>query len=128
MIAVMLFKDTLYSIESSERSADSARYRIRLNAEHAIYRAHFPGEPITPGVCILQMALELLSDAVGGNVALANAKNVKYLSILRPDGVPVDVTLTRIEDTPDGLKAQIAFQKEETPVAKLSLLCRRIAE
>ena len=28
--------------------------RIQLHPEHVIYQAHFPGSPITPGVCIIQ--------------------------------------------------------------------------
>ena len=36
--------------------------KIRLNPDHEIYRAHFPGNPITPGVCIVQIISEVLGE------------------------------------------------------------------
>ena len=89
----MVFRNSFYFVDSSVRGDGSASYVIRLNAEHGIFRAHFPGEPITPGVCILQMGLELLSDAAGEKVELCRAKNVKFLHILHPDDGPVEVRI-----------------------------------
>ena len=60
----MLFRNNLYFIDAAQRTEDGAVYTLRLNPDHVIYKAHFPGEPITPGVCILQIGQELLSDAV----------------------------------------------------------------
>ena len=33
--------------------------RITLNPAHPIFAGHFPGNPITPGVCMLQIIKEL---------------------------------------------------------------------
>ena len=43
-------------------SRSNTSFRLRLNPEHFIYQAHFPGEPVTPGVCILQIGKELLAE------------------------------------------------------------------
>ena len=45
--------DSLYKVISDTRSETGHVYSIELDPEHFIYKAHFPGEPITPGVCIL---------------------------------------------------------------------------
>ena len=56
----MILKNNFYHIAQASVDLPRATYEIALNAQHFIYQAHFPGEPITPGVCILQMACELL--------------------------------------------------------------------
>ena len=52
-----LSDDFFYVIKREER-CDKQCFTIRLNGEHEIFKAHFPGEPITPGVCQLQMVVE----------------------------------------------------------------------
>ena len=124
----MIFLNKLYDIESAERTDAGVAYTVRLHAEHPIYRGHFPGEPVTPGVCILQMALELLSDAVGESLALGGLQNVKFLQILRPEGMPVRVDISRIERSGGEVKAQVDVSAADAMVAKISLTCRKIAE
>ena len=53
---------------------------IRLLPESPVYRGHFPGYPITPGVCLVQIALELI-----GDVRLVGAKNIKFTSPVFPE-------------------------------------------
>lgn len=118
----------LYFIEAVNRPDEGGIcYTIRLNAEHVIYKAHFPEEPITPGVCIIQTGMELLDDATGGDMELSCVKNVKFLNILHPDGTPVNVSIKKIEETEGIVKAQIEFSIPDTPIAKMSLVCTRTA-
>ena len=76
---------------------------IRLLPESPVYRGHFPGYPITPGVCLVQIALELIGEMAGraghdekkemadqvghdGNkVRLVGAKNIKFTSPVFPE-------------------------------------------
>ena len=64
--------------------ASEAVFRVRLNPEHIIYKAHFPEQPITPGVIIVRMAVELLSERLGRRVRLVAAPNIKFSSPLFP--------------------------------------------
>lgn len=120
----MVFRNSFYFVDSSARGDGSASYVIRLNAGHEIFRAHFPGEPITPGVCILQMGLELLSDAAGEKVELCRAKNVKFLHILHPDDGPVEVRIGKMGKEDGALTATIDFMRKDLPLAKMTLVCR----
>ena len=124
----MLFRNNLYFIDSVSREEEDVTFRLHLNAEHVIYRAHFPGEPITPGVCLLQMGVELLSDVVGSGLEMDTVKNVKFLSVLRPEGQTVEVRVHHLTVNEENVKAQIDFTAAEVPVARMSLLCRKIAE
>ena len=82
--------------------ADDLGATVRLLPESAVYAGHFPGYPITPGVCLVQIALELIAEMAGqaghdeknemagqaGHddkaVRLVAAKNIKFTSPVFP--------------------------------------------
>lgn len=51
---------------------------VRMLPGSPIYAAHFPGFPVTPGVALLQMALDLIGCPLKG------ASNLKFLIPVRP--------------------------------------------
>ncbi len=57
---------------------DGLRFTIVLNAQHPIYKAHFPDMPITPGACLLQIAEELMQQRI------VHIANLKFLQIVPP--------------------------------------------
>ena len=58
----MQLKNNLYKIIRKEGVGPVVNYAIELIPSCVIYAAHFPGEPITPGVCIVQMGKELVEE------------------------------------------------------------------
>ena len=78
---------------------DADHIQLRLNAAHPIYQAHFPGNPITPGVCIVQMVGELLSRRLGRVLYLQKIVNLKFVSTISPVANPViEVSFTAVTD------------------------------
>jgi len=122
----MKLKNDLYKILCEDKQGFSGRYEIKLNGEHFIYQAHFPGEPITPGVCIVQIGQELLEELIGRNLRIQTVKNVKFLQVITPtDSHEVSYHLNKIQLMDDGaVKAQILVTREDKEMAKLSLVCR----
>jgi 3-hydroxyacyl-[acyl-carrier-protein] dehydratase len=120
----MKLLDSLYSIIDQVVTDAEHRYTIKLNPQHFIYAAHFPGEPITPGVCIMQIAQELLSEHTGQALAIKCVKNVKFLRIITPNENPVvSYSLQKISREDESIKAQVSVSSEEGVFAKLSLVC-----
>lgn len=125
----MVLLDNLYTIISNSRTDSGEDFLIHLNADHYIYNAHFPGEPITPGVCILQMCIELLSRHTGQQLKLSCALNVKYLKIIVPSQCPdLLVSLRKLQQisTESGktiTKAQFVVSAGDEIHTKLSLEC-----
>jgi len=119
----MKLQDNLFTIVSQQREDAAAAFQVRLNPEWPIYKAHFPGNPITPGVCIVQMVQELLQNLVQRDLRLREAKNVKYVSIVSPKEVlDLTITFSKIEPQPDGsLKVQAQVSNGETLYTKLSV-------
>ena len=57
-----IFLNSLYTIKRMLREGDSNKLSamIRLNPSHEIFKGHFPGNPILPGVCVVQILKEIL--------------------------------------------------------------------
>lgn len=51
-----MLQDSFFDIVSES----GTQFVLRFHPEHPIYAAHFPGQPLTPGVCFVQIAFELL--------------------------------------------------------------------
>ncbi len=122
----MKLLDRLYTITSKCTVTDGEhKYFIKLNPDSTIYKAHFPGNPITPGVCILQIAIELIQDALEKTLLVDTVKNVKFLKIIVPEETPeVQYQLQRISEEDDIIKYKVTVSAEEVEYAKLSLICR----
>ncbi|MBT0607741.1 3-hydroxyacyl-ACP dehydratase [Aequorivita echinoideorum] len=83
----MLFQD-LYSISTQEKTENGISVHLNLNAEHLIFSGHFPGNPVMPGVCMLQILKELTEVAVGKKLRLSTSTNVKFLALINPEKNP----------------------------------------
>ena len=124
----MILKDQLYYICDRKTEGDAYIYSIELNPQHFIYKAHFPKEPITPGVCILQISKELLEDLKEEKLEIKVVKNVKFVSIISPNkNKQVVFKIEKISDTDDGdIKMQSVVYDKDILFSKISLICSRI--
>lgn len=91
----MIFLDNLYSVVSAHAEGDTAfRYTIDLIPDSVIFSAHFPGEPIMPGACIVQMVEELYDLWTQRSTTLLKVNNLKFLAVISPTAVSsLDVCL-----------------------------------
>ena len=75
-----MLEGVLYTVVSKEENSAT----VRLIPESPIYKAHFPEYPITPGVTLLQISLELMGKKLVG------AKEIKFVAPVLPgDGIEV---------------------------------------
>lgn len=64
--------------------ADTATFRIALQPDSAIYRGHFPGHPVCPGVCHIQMARECAERLVGHGLRLVSIARCQFKTMATP--------------------------------------------
>lgn len=135
----MILKNNLYTIKETKVDAQQGVFLLQLHPEHVIYQAHFPGQPITPGVCIVQMGKELLEDYLAQmpdkpwngsvNLQVVKVKNVKFLSVISPDeSLEITYQIGKIvisEDTGE-VKTQIVVLAQNKAKAKISMTCKRL--
>ena len=96
-----MLKNTFFKIQSSDGLENGCNYRIAINASHSIFQAHFAGNPIMPGACIVQLIKELTSDYFGRAFFVCAIKNMKFLHAVNPLESPeitVQLSFAKIED------------------------------
>ena len=110
-------------------AVDAAGATVRLLPESPVYQGHFPGYPITPGVCLVEIALELIAEMadqaghddrkVGhdGKVRLVGAKNIKFTSPI----IPTEGTELRFNLGGEGSERTVEILSGDTLCAKMSL-------
>ena len=57
---------------------------LSIAADHPAYAGHFPGQPILPGVVLLDAALHALATQQGLPGATGQIKSAKFLSPVQP--------------------------------------------
>ena len=95
--------DNFYTILSSE-SSDSTIWtiQIKLNPGHPVYQGHFPGHPVVPGVCLLQLIKECVEDIRQQKLQVTQVSSCKFLSAINPIETPhISVALT-FKETEEG--------------------------
>ena len=105
----MKLNGDLFRIESPMEGLPQGQsgFNIILNPDHLIYKAHFPGQPVTPGVCILQMLQELLSIQMDKRLFIKNIKNAKFISMMSPvTDNRISVLFSSVTPDEGGIKAQ----------------------
>jgi len=73
-----------YNITSFESGDGRFSARIELVRDNIIYNAHFPGHPITPGACQLEIVRAVASRAAGRDLEIVTIKNLKFIKAVDP--------------------------------------------
>ena len=129
----MKLKNNLYKIISKEEVNSIFNYTVELNPSCVIYQAHFPGEPITPGVCIVQIGKEVIEDllleqsSASHRLEIIKAKNIKFLSVISPNETPIltyQVRKLGFSDDNMTIETQIVVNSDYKSMAKISLVLK----
>lgn len=91
----MLLKD-FYIVNKIETGLDNQyKVQVTLHSDHKIFRGHFPNNPVTPGVCMMQIIKELTENITQKELMLTKGNNIKFVAIINPFTDPVlDLDLT----------------------------------
>ena len=118
----MQFLDDLLITQSITETENGFTAVLRCNPDHLIYQAHFPGNPITPGACLLQIAGELMQRKTGRTLYMKSSKNVKYLNVLVPaEDKEVRFVFSNLAESETECKVQVVITDEAQVYTKMSL-------
>ena len=123
----MVLKD-FYNVLSEEKTTDS-KYSITIlvNEKHEIFKGHFPGNPIMPGVCMIQIIKELTEKITKQTLMIQTLANVKFMALINPETNPelrLELDITMTEDNLVKVKNTTYFN--ETVALKLSNVYKKL--
>jgi len=110
---------TVQSIDRTENGNFTAR--IVLNKDHDIFKGHFPGNPVTPGVCMMQIVKELTEECTGTQLFLKSASNVKFMAIINPFETPELTLQLDVTEHEQDIKVKNVTAFGETIALKMSV-------
>ena len=120
-----MLKDSFYTIPEITNEAFSLKTVLQLREDHPLYQGHFPGQPVVPGVCMMQMVKELASIATKKALVLQTADTMKFLQQIDPRQTPVlraEVSYKILDD--ETFRVSATFLKETTPCFKFNGIFR----
>lgn len=80
-----LFLNNLFGILQNDIKDDGCLTKISINPDHPVFEGHFPDNPITPGVCILQMVKETIMNNYNVALQMDQLKHSKFLAFINPE-------------------------------------------
>ena len=84
----MLLND-LYTIQSLIESENKILALVELRPDHAIFKGHFPGQPVLPGVCMMEMIAEITGKYLKQSFRITGAPMIKFLHMIDPGKNPL---------------------------------------
>ncbi|PTT73266.1 MULTISPECIES: 3-hydroxyacyl-ACP dehydratase [unclassified Chryseobacterium] len=117
---------TLQSYEKTENGSFTAQ--ISLNKDHDIFKGHFPGNPVTPGVCMMQIVKELAEEFTGSSLFLKTALNVKFMAIINPFETPDLKIQLDITENEGDVKVKNTTSFGETIALKMSVNYQKLTK
>lgn len=115
-----------YAVTSHEKTEKGFTANITLNKDHQIFSGHFPGNPVTPGVCMMQIVKDLTEKFTNSKLFLKSASNVKFMAIINPFETPDLVMDLDINETEDEIKVKNTTIFGETIALKLSVTYKKL--
>lgn len=120
-----------FTLESGEKNGNSATYRCRLHPEAPVFKAHFPGFPVLPGVLTLKMVVDAINASQFFSTQMLTVQsigNAKYLAVVNPQEtqeVEISVALKaeKNADEPAVFQFKATVQNGETRFATFSFSC-----
>ncbi|MEG0500157.1 MAG: hydroxymyristoyl-ACP dehydratase [Rikenellaceae bacterium] len=88
----MMNNEGLYTIVGNRISENSCHVTVALNRHHKVYSGHFPGHPVLPGVCTLQIIKECLGKIVRKKIRYRGISMCKFTSMIQPTDEQLEIS------------------------------------
>ncbi|MBM3404411.1 MAG: hypothetical protein FJY10_05925 [Bacteroidetes bacterium] len=100
---------------------DSPHFEVRvtINRDHPIFKGHFPGNPVVPGVCQVEMVRETLEHILASKLTLIQSDNIKFLNMISPLTYTTLTIEHRLKHAENNIVAHSQIQSGETVFLKM---------
>lgn len=87
LICKLRMKDSLLLYDYTRVNGNhtqNVEYSVRTNPDNPIFKGHFPGRPVLPGVMILRLFTLCASDVCGKDLMMQRTVQSKFLNFVDP--------------------------------------------
>ncbi len=92
----------LFSIKEITHEGGVIKATLGINSHSEILIGHFPGHPVVPGACMLQITKEVLESILQTSLRLKKADQLKFMTMIDPEvtsRVELDITYKGTEES-----------------------------
>ncbi len=100
---------SLFTIVSTQSENNAVILELTLQDRHPVFEGHFPGRPVVPGACLLQLVKEIMQLITGHELQLLKAHQLKFITLIEPGRTGI-------------LKMTLKYQTEGTTVSATGIL------
>lgn len=93
--------ENLYHLDEFSFEDGKLMASVTINPKHEVFKGHFPGNPVMPGVCMIQMIKELTEKAMQSKLFMQKSSNIKFMALINPEINPkleLDISIKIEED------------------------------
>ena len=108
-----MLQGDFYVVGSLHTESQTIKAVLKLNPAHRIFEGHFPGQPVVPGVCMMQMIKETVEQVTGKKTRLIRADYAKFLAMIDPRkhaDISLELTYTISEKNEIAILASLFFE------------------
>ncbi|MDR0744197.1 MAG: beta-hydroxyacyl-ACP dehydratase [Tannerella sp.] len=77
-----------FKIDNQTTEGDESLFCITLLPGYKAYTGHFPGNPVSPGVCNIQMIKECAEQLTGKHLFLGYISQCRWSAVITPQATP----------------------------------------
>lgn len=78
----------IFIIEELQHNAGRVDANLILNKTSPVFNGHFPGQPVVPGACMVQLVKDVLVESLGEDLIMQKAANIKFIQMIIPGDSP----------------------------------------
>jgi 3-hydroxyacyl-[acyl-carrier-protein] dehydratase len=80
-----MLQNELFTFIDLVDEGELVKANVKLDPSHPIFQGHFPGQPVLPGVIMVEIVKELLQGHIKKQTRLVKASDIKFLSVIIPE-------------------------------------------
>jgi len=116
-----------FTIKEHRKEEKAFIAAVEINPEHAVFEGHFPGNPVVPGVCMIEMIRTVLEMEYNKTFQLSETKNAKFLNILNPRNTPgVEIKSEVLEASGNTIRLRSVIYDKEIVFLKMEATFKEI--
>ncbi|MEO7531065.1 MAG: 3-hydroxyacyl-ACP dehydratase [Sediminibacterium sp.] len=107
-----MLEGNFFTISAIQKEEALTKVMVEINPAHTIFEGHFPGQPVVPGACLLQILKEVLQNITGQILQLQKANQLKFISLIDPSKnhvLQLRVTHSAPENSKISVSATVLF-------------------